>query len=134
MEARLDLWNIGKLAELVGKAKNLNKPPSCKSKSRRATRRAARLLHENKFAWVAQMAGSLRIAEANEATIRALSPLFLARGEVSEAYLLAYYGPQAAPLQDPPPSTVTLYMLRECLAAIPPISTPHKDKWRNEHL
>jgi len=29
---------------------------------------------------------------------------------------------------------VTLDLLRDCLAAAPPLSSPHKDGWRNEHL
>ena len=121
MVARLDLWNGGGLDELACKAKILNKPPYGRSKTQREARRPARLLHKSQIARTSQLA----IWEANEDTIRAIPPLFLAQGELLEAYLLTYHGPLVAPLQDPPLSTITPVMLRECLTAAPPLSTPH---------
>jgi len=45
-----------------------------------------------------------------------------------------YYGPAAPPLEDAPPNIVTVDLLHTCLAATPPLSSPHRDGWRNEHF
>ena len=53
---------------------------------------------------------------------------------VSEEILMDYYG-RAAPLNPNNPAiNVSLDNLRACLAAAPPLSSPHKDGWRVEHL
>jgi hypothetical protein len=72
--ARLDLWNKGKFEKLSIRAKNAK---ADKSKSHRAAKRAARLLHKNQFANATQLAGSLGIAEAHEDTIKGIEPMFL---------------------------------------------------------
>jgi hypothetical protein len=77
----------------------------------------------------------LGVAEADEDTIRGIDPLFPApRGGLAPEDLLAYYDPPAIPLLDKPPPTITLDLLRQCLDAAPPLSTPHNDGWRNEHF
>ncbi len=63
-----------------------------------------------------------------------MGPLFPDPGAVDPKDLMEYYGPLAPPLEDQPPSVVTLEMLRSVLAAAPPLSSPHRDGWRNEHL
>jgi hypothetical protein len=45
-----------------------------------------------------------------------------------------YYGLAAPPLEDQPSSVVVLELLRSCLAVAPPLSSPSRDDWRNEHL
>ena len=37
-------------------------------------------------------------------------------------------------MEDPLPNVVTLDILKTCLAAAPPLSSPHKDGWRNDYL
>jgi hypothetical protein len=53
---------------------------------------------------------------------------------VSDADLLEYYGPHVAPSPDAEPVRITLDILRTCIADAPPLSSPHKDGWRTEHL
>jgi hypothetical protein len=79
--------------------------------------------------------GSLGVAEANENTMKGITSLFLALGIVKPTNLMAYYGPPANPLPDQPPPTISIDLLKKCLDAVPPpLSTPHKDGWRNEHI
>jgi hypothetical protein len=74
------------------------------------------------------------IANATENTLK--SPrLFLPQltgvfGEV----LLDYCSPAAPPVPNNPMACVIFDTLRTCLAAIPLLSSPHKDGWRVEHL
>jgi len=132
MAARLDLWNKGALDVLAAKAKCAIRPPSGRSKTQRAARRAAHLLRKNMFARAAILSGSLGVADATEEIIRATPPL--SRSTVSAQDLLDYFGPSTPPLDDPLPTTATLETLQTCLAAAPPLSTPHRDGWRNEHF
>jgi hypothetical protein len=53
---------------------------------------------------------------------------------ISEEDLNDYYGPAVALLPDVEPMRITLEILRICPAVAPPLSSPHKDKWRTEHL
>ena len=55
-------------------------------------------------------------------------------GVVTQEDLIAYNGPPASPLPGHPPPVITIDLLRQCLDAAPPLSTPHKDGRRNEHL
>ena len=66
------------------------------------------MIKKNHFARVAQLAGSLGVAEANEDTIRGIPPLFPEPREIFPEDLLEYFGPVAPPLEDQPPSTMTL--------------------------
>jgi hypothetical protein len=74
------------------------------------------------------------VADATQDTINAIGPLFPDPGTVDPQDLLDLYGPAAPPLEDQPASVVTLELLRTCLASAPPLSSPHRDGWRNEHL
>ena len=119
---------------LAARAKASIRPPSGRSKSQRAARRAAQLLRKNQFARAAALAGSLGVADATPDTIAGIPPFFPDPGVVDPQDLLDYFGPAAPPLEDQPSSVVTLELLRTCLAAAPPLSSPHRDGWRNEHL
>jgi hypothetical protein len=130
--AKLDLWNKGQLDTLAARVKSAIRPPSGKSKAQRATRRAAQLLRKNQFVRVATLSGSLGVADITEDTIKAISPLFPERGIVSPTDLLHYYGQATPPLEDSLPNIVTLDILKTCMAAAPPLSSPHRDGWRNE--
>ena len=76
----------------------------------------------------------MRVAEANEDTIKGIATLLLALRVAEPANLMAYYGPPTAPLPDQPPHVIVVDLLRKCLDAAPPLSTPHKDGCKNEHL
>ena len=73
---RIELWNKGQLDILATRAKAAIRLPSGRSKSQRASRRAAQVLRKNQFAKTATLAGSLGVADATEDTIRATPPLF----------------------------------------------------------
>ena len=67
------------------------------------------MTRKNKFARVAQLAGSLGVAEANEDTIRGIPPMFPEPREISPNDLLEYFGPDSPPpLEYQPPSTMTM--------------------------
>ena len=74
------------------------------------------------------------IADATPDTMHALPSLFPEPLVVSEEDLRDYYGPAAPPLPDVEPIRITLEILATCLAAAPPLFSPHKDGWRTEHL
>jgi hypothetical protein len=44
-----------------------------------------------------------------------------------------YYNQAASPSPEVHPIEVTIHILRACLAAEPPLSSPHRDGWRIEH-
>ena len=73
------------------------------------------------------MEGSLGVAEATHDTIDAIGPLFPDLGVVDPQDLIDLYGLAAPPLEEHPSPVVTLELLRTCLAAAPPLSSPHRD-------
>ena len=99
VSARLELWRRGLLNEVDLRAKvQAHACPSAqRSKTARAARRAARLIHNQQFAKVANLAGSLGIADAIEDTLKSLCHLFPRPAGVSPDDLLEDYGP-ATPL------------------------------------
>jgi hypothetical protein len=125
------MWNREQLEDLVTRAKSFRRSLSGRNKSKRAAKRSSKLLRKKHFARASQLGGSIGVAEANEGTIKGIGPMFLELGVVPATDFIAYYGPPTAPLA---PSIVTLALLRECIDAIPPLWTPRKDGWRNEHL
>jgi hypothetical protein len=133
--ARLDLWKRGLLDVLADKAKANIRPPSGRSKTHRAARRAAQLLRKNQFSRADALAGSLGVADATEDTIHGLGPLFPDPGAVDPTDLMDYYGPAAPP---PPGGPVPVIRYSgdapELSGRTPPLSSPHRDGWRNEHL
>ena len=135
MATRLDLWNKGHLAVLAAREKANNRPPTGRSKTQRVSRRVAHLLSKTQCARATTLAGSLGVVEATHDTVNAIGPLFLDPGRVDPQDLLDYYGPHAPPLlENQPSSIISLELLRTCLAAAPPLSSLHRDGWRNEHL
>jgi len=110
------------------------RPTVARNKLVRAARRASRLIYKNQFSWAANLAGSLGIGDATPDTLHALPSLFPEPLVISEEDLHDYYGHVAPPLPDVEPVRITLEILRTCLADAPPLSSPHKDGWRTEHL
>jgi len=134
--ARLDLWRRGLIPEVTARAKAQAQLRSQENRIKfaRATRRAARLIRKNQFSRAANLAGSLGIADATPDTLRALLSLFPKPTTISEEDLKDFYGLAAAPLPDSQPVRITVEILRSCPAAAPPLSSPHRDGWRTEHL
>ena len=136
ISARLDLWRRGHLDKLAlrAKAQGRARPLHQRSKTTRAAMRDARLIHKQQFARVTNLDGSLSIADATKDALKSLRHLFSLPNGVSEEVLLDYYGPAAPPNYDKSAVCVSLDTLRACLAAALPLSSPHKDRWRVEHL
>jgi hypothetical protein len=60
--------------------------------------------------------------------------LFKEPGVVEEATMRRLYGPTITPTRQTMSVTITLDMVKECLASVTPLTTPHRDGWRVEHL
>ena len=60
--------------------------------------------------------------------------MFPDQGVLSPEDLLDYFGPATPPMENPLPSRVTLEIMQTALASTPPLPSPPKDEWRNEHL
>ncbi len=55
-------------------------------------------------------------------------------GVVDEESLRRLYGPRVTPTRESTAVTITLKDVYKCLAEVAPLTTPHKDGWRAEHL
>ncbi len=44
------------------------------------------------------------------------------------------YGPKVTPTRESMATTITPDMAKKCLEAVAPLTTPHKNSWRAEHL
>jgi hypothetical protein len=135
-EARDDLWQRGKLSELVNMAiaAKLDRPPGNRSKKAKATRRAAALLRHNQFARAAGLADSKGIADASQDTLDAIPDLFKDPGKVDEETVRKLYGSRVTPTRESMAVTITPEEVFKNLAAVSPLTTSHKDGWRAEHL
>jgi hypothetical protein len=135
-EARIDLWQRGKLSELANKAlfAKLEHPPGTRSKKAKADRRAAALLRHNQFARAAGLADSKGIADASQETLDAIPDLFKDPEQVDEETLRKLYGPRVTPTRESMSVTLTPEEVLLNLAVVAPLTIPHKDGWRAEHL
>jgi hypothetical protein len=133
VNARLDLLSRCRIDELAlrAKAQARARPAIMRSKTTRAAKRVARLVHKNQFAHVANLACILKIADTNPDTLKSPRHLYPMPSRVAKTDLLDYYGTTVQPSQSP---SGTIDTLRACLAATPPRPSPHKCEWRIEHL
>ncbi len=53
---------------------------------------------------------------------------------VDEESLRNLYGPRVTPTRESTAVTITLEDVYKCLAKVAPLTTPHKDGWREEHV
>jgi len=135
-EARIDLWHRGKLNELANRALAAKRehPPGSRSKKAKAARRAAALLRHNQFARAAGLADSKGIADASQDTLDAIPDLFKDPEPVAEETLRKLYGPRVTPTRESMAVNISQEEVLLHLAAVAPLTTPHKDGWRAEHL
>ena len=135
-EARVDLWQRGKLRELAERARaaKLQHPHGTRSKKAKAARRAAALLRHNQFARAAGLADNKGIADASLDTLDAIPELFKEPGQVDEEVLRRLYGPKVTPTRESMAVTLTPEQVLKNLADVAPLTTPHRDGWRAEHL
>ena len=136
VNVRMDLWHRVLLEEfaLRSKVQSHSHPTNQRSKIARAARRAARLIYKQQFARAASLADNLGVVDVTSDTLESLRHLFPAPSGVPEEDLLDHYDLAAPPNPDNPPVSVDLETLRPCLVVAPPLSYPHKDGWRVEHL
>jgi len=135
-DARIDLWQRGDLTALASMAvaTRMDLPRKNRIKMAKAARRAASLLRHNQLARAAGLADSKGIADATQDTLDAIPDLFKAHGAVDKATLRRLYGPQVLPSRESMAVTITTEDVLKCAAKVAPLTTPHKDGWRAEHL
>jgi len=80
------------------------------------------------------LANSLGVASASAETYEALSRMHPAPGEVLHQDLIDLYGEPIPVVVDKTKTTIPLDMVSECIAAESPLTSPHRDGWRREHL
>ena len=80
------------------------------------------------------LAGSFGVAPASRETYHALTLLHPGPGVVREEDLTELYGVPKPLVGDRPSTTITVDKVRVCIAAAPPLTSPHRDGWRMEHL
>jgi len=105
-----------------------------RSKKAKATRRDAALLRHNDFARAAMLTDIKGIAYATHDTLDAIPDLFKAPSWVDEDTLRRLYGPRVTPTRESMTVTLTPKEVYTCIAALAPLTTPHKDEWRAENL
>jgi hypothetical protein len=132
----MDLWKRGVLVDLARRARAVarQRHAAKRSKPGRVAWRVARPIRTNQFARVASLAGNLGVTDATLDTLAAIRTLFPKPRAISEEDLLEYYGQASPSSPEAQPVIVTLDTLRTCIAASPPLSSPHKDGWRVEHF
>jgi hypothetical protein len=64
----------------------------------------------------------------------AIPYLFKEHSVVDEESLRRLYGPRVTPTREGTAVTITPEDVYKCLAEVAPLTTPHKDGWRAEHL
>ena len=80
------------------------------------------------------LADSFGVALASAETFQALDILHPAREEVNPDDLTKLYGESRQVIKDGASTTIRVDKVQECIAAAPPLISPHKDGWRIEHL
>jgi hypothetical protein len=85
------------------------------------------LIHKQQFARAANLVGSLGIADTTEDSLKAPRIIFPQPDGISEEVLFDYYGIAAPPNPNCPAVNISIENLRACLAAAPPLPSPHKD-------
>jgi hypothetical protein len=135
-EARINLWQRRELLTLASRAATtkMERPQCTRSKKAKATKRAVTLLRHNHFARATILADNKGIADASHDKLNAIPDLFKKPSVVDEEFLRRLYGPRVTPTQESTAVTATLEDVYKCLAEVAPLTTPHKDGWRAEHL
>ena len=91
-------------------------------------------MRHNQFALAARLADIKGIADASQDTRNAIPELFKEPSVVEEETLRRLYGPRVTPTRESDVVTITPDDVYKCLAEVAPITPPHKDGRRAEHL
>ena len=135
-KARLNLWHREDLPELARRdvAPKVAHPLALRSKEARTARRAVALLIHNQFVRAAGLSDSKGVANATYDTLDALPDLFKDPSAVEDATLRRVYGPKVTPTRATTTLVITPKLVRKCMESVAPLTTPHRDEWRADHL
>ena len=97
-------------------------------------KRAIALIRKGQFSRAAQLAGSHGQASATPETEAAIRLLHPEPGIVDEADLRDLYGAPAPVTRESTKLDTATDVVLECLDAAAPLSSPHRDGWRFEHM
>jgi len=93
------------------------------------------MLRHNLFACASKLVDSKGIADASHDTLDAIPDLFKDEPSVVEEETLRHlYGSRVTPTRESTVVTITPDDVYKCLAEVAPLTTPHRDGWRAEHL
>ena len=92
------------------------------------------MLRHNLFACASKLVDSKGIADASHDTLDAIPDLFKEPSVVEEETLRHLYGSRVTPTRESTVVTITPDDVYKCLAEVAPLTTPHRDGWRAEHL
>ena len=73
------------------------------------------------------LANSFGVAHASAETYHALTLLHHAPGDVRDENLSELYGEPKPVVSDRTSATIKVSKVRECIAAAPPLTSPHRD-------
>ena len=136
-KARIDLGQRGEPRELANMtvAARLARPPGNRSNKRKLLD-APQLYYAitRSIARAAGLADSKGISNATQDTLDAIPEMFKEPGSVDEETLRRLYGPRVTPTRESMAVTLTPEDVYKCLATVTPLTTPHKNGWRAEHL
>jgi hypothetical protein len=137
VKRRLTLWGAGDLESLAALAiasKPVRALTSGTAVKPTSTQRARALIHNGQLSRFAMLADSFGVAPASAETYQALNMMHPAPGVVLYEDLVELYGePKPVDATASAPN-IGVDKVRECIAAAPPLTSPHRDGWRMEHL
>ncbi len=137
VKRRLALWGAGNLESLaaLARASRVVRPFSSGTKVKpSASQRARALIHRGQFSRAAMLADSFGVAPASAETLHALTLLHPGPGDVRPEDMNELYGEAKLVRTARSETTISRDKVRECIAAAPPLTSPHRDGWRMEHL
>jgi len=137
VKRRLALWGAGEVESLatLARASMLMRAFTSGATTRpTSTQRAKALIHKGQFSRAAMLADSFGVAPASSEKYHALNLMHHAPGGFLYEDLVELFGepkPVEATASAP---NIGVDKVRECIAAALPVTSPHRDGWRMEHL
>ena len=133
----MPLWGAGELVSLASLAR-ASKPVRAFTTSAKirptSTQRARALILKDQFSRAAMLADSTGVAPVSSETYHALNLMHPAPGGVLYEDLVELFGEPKPVNATASAPNIGVDKLREYIAAAPPLTSPHRDGWRMEHL
>ena len=137
VKRRMTLWGAGDLESLAALARAFRPVRTITSGTTArptSTQRARALLNKGQFSRAAMLADSFGVAPASAETYHALNLMYPAPGGVLYEDMVELFGePKPVDATASAPN-IGVDKVRECIAAAPLLTSPHRDGWRMEHL